>query len=138
VTELARSEVPVYWHVTDDATPSELMCSPAPQPNCGLVVFVGAHAAEAFGLLRVGDALAAFGQANSETPTAKVRDLDGDGWIDVVMVRNTYRPGYATGKVYWETFTSDGRRFTPTGCTAPAHEPPPAPSAPLAGDCPRS
>jgi hypothetical protein len=138
VTELARAGVPVYWHVTDDASPSRLMCSPTPQPNCGLSVFVGAHASEGFALLRAGDALALFGQANSETPTTKVVDLDADGWVDVATVRNTYRPSYATGKVYWQTFTADGRRLTATGCTAPTHELPPTPTAPLTGPCPPS
>ncbi len=136
VTELSLGTVPVYWHVTDDANPSQLSCSPAPRPNCGLALFVGAHASEAVGLLRVGEGFQPYGQANSNTPTTKVGDLNGDGWIDVSAIQNTYRPSYATAKVYWQTSTSDGTTYTSTGCGTPSHQPPPAPAAPLTGTCP--
>jgi hypothetical protein len=137
VTELASGGVPVYWHVTDNASPSQLACSPSPRPNCGLALFVGAHASEAVGLLRVGDALQPYAQADSNTPTTKLADLNGDGWIDVVAAQNTYQPSYAAGKVYWQTLTSDGSRYTSTGCGVPSQEPSPAPTTPLTGACPR-
>jgi hypothetical protein len=139
VTELASGGVPVYWHVTDNASPSQVACSAAPQPNCGLALFVGAHASEAIGLLRDGDGFRPYAEADSNTPTTKVGDLNGDGWIDVAAIQNTYRPSYATGKVYWQTSTSDGHTYTATGCTAPSHNPSTtAPTAPLTGTCPRS
>jgi hypothetical protein len=136
VTELSVGPVPVYWHVTDDASPSQLACSATPQPNCGLALFVGAHASEAVGLLRVGETFQPYGQANSDTPTTKVGDLNGDGWIDVAAIQNTYRPSYAAGKVYWQTSVSNGRTYTSTGCGSPSHQLPPAPTAPLTGSCP--
>jgi hypothetical protein len=136
VTELSLDRVPVYWHVTDDASASQVACSPAPQPNCGLAVFVGAHASEALGLLRVGNGFQPYARADSNTPTTKIADLNGDGWIDVAAIQNTYQPSYAAGQVYWQTSTSNGRHFASTGCSVPSREPSAAPTAPLTGSCP--
>jgi hypothetical protein len=139
VTALSHDRVAVYWHVTDNASPSQVACSAAPRPNCGLALFVGAHASEAIGLLRDGDGFRPYAEADSNTPTTKVGDLNGDGWIDVAAIQNTYRPSYATGKVYWQTSTSNGSRYISTGCTPPSHNPSTtAPTAPLTGSCPPS
>lgn len=133
--QLALGGVSVFWKVTDGYSPGQLVCSPTPAPNCAVEDGFGAHASSARGLARIGNALIQFDEATSDTPITDVQDLNGDGWIDVVSVQNTYEPDYATGKVFWMTSLSNGKKFIATGCTPAKKKLAPKPSAPVSGTC---
>jgi hypothetical protein len=136
VLELDSAGTPVFWQVTKDQIAGDLACSPRPMPNCVVVAGVGAHASVATGYTRQLNRLVKYGNVPSDTPSTDPIDLNGDGLIDVVTAINTYEPSYATGKVFWQTFQSTGTSFESTGCTKPAFNLPPEPSAPLTGTCP--
>jgi hypothetical protein len=133
--QLTLAGVSVFWKVTDGYNPGQLACSPIPSPNCVVEDSFGAHASSARGLIRLGNKLVQFDEAPSDTPVTDVLDLNGDGWIDVRSMQNTYDPDYATGKVYWLTALSDGTKFAVTGCTPPKKAPGPKPTAPVSGTC---
>jgi hypothetical protein len=136
ILELQNAGKPVYSNTFAGETPQAMRCSPTPSPNCVLVDGTGAHASSARGFKVLATSMAQFGVVDSDTPETIAGDLNDDGWIDVITDQDTYMPDYATGKVYWQTFTSNGVTFTSTGCTVPAPTLPRTPSAPLTGACP--
>jgi hypothetical protein len=137
VIELAQQGTPVFWKVIDEESPQSVVCSATPQPNCVVVDATGAHASAFYGFLVHPTSMTQFDTNVSDTPDTKAVDLNADGWIDVVTEQNTYLPTYATGTVYWQTFTSDGVHLSSTGCSVPVNpnDLAPAPSAPLTGTC---
>ena len=137
IVELTRSDVPVGWYVVPGESPSEITCSTtASQSNCVLVDHVGAHGSDAIVFRLVGQALQRGSTVLAATPDMHASDLDGDGWVDAAGLQNTGVPNYATGRVYWQTWVSDGIRLRTTGCTSPAGSAPPAPTTLLRGSCP--
>jgi hypothetical protein len=63
------------------------------------------------------------------------KDLDRNGWLDVIAEVSTERPSYATGPRYWATYVSDGHHLTGTGCTTPTLRPQREPTIVITGDC---
>jgi hypothetical protein len=140
IVELTRNGVPVTWQGKPDQTPSQLSCITSDHSNCVLVDLTGAHGSIASVWRLVGDASGASlvhgASAQAATPTMQAADLDHDGWVDVAGLQNDYTPSYAAGRVYWQTWKSDGTRLMSTGCSAPSHTRPAAPSAFESGNCP--
>jgi hypothetical protein len=137
VVELTSGGVPVFWSATANETPGGLACSTAgATPNCVVVDYTGAHASVATAWTLARGTLHRGATVSSDTPGMSGRDLDADGFVDVVALQNDYTPDYATGKVYWQTWVSDGNHLTGTGCTSPSHTPTPAPTQPVSGSCP--
>jgi hypothetical protein len=136
--QLKLASVPVFWKITDGYHPGQLLCSARPAPNCAVEDAFGAHSSSGRVFLRQGNRLVQFGEALSDTPLTDIADLNGDGWIDVVAAVNTYEPDYATGKVYWSTSLSNGKRLVLSGCTVPRRNLLSKPTAPLTGTCPPS
>jgi hypothetical protein len=135
VLELRYSSVPVFWATQEGETPAELGCSPHPARHCVVVDYSGAHGAVGRLWRIVGSTLEAADEVTSATPEMHAVDLEGNGSIDVQALQNNYEPDYATGKVYWQTWTSDGESLTSTGCGPAASTAPPPPTAPLTGVC---
>jgi len=138
VLMLARDEVPVYWHLIDGQTPSELLCKVATGAlrNCVLVDYVGAHAATAYPFVVDGDTLAIGKSVGTDTPGLHAADLDHDLLVEVYGLNNNYKPDYASGHVQWQTWqrSTDGA-LTSTGCGPLAASAPPAPTTFLTGTC---
>lgn len=136
VLELRYRGVSVFWTVKDDETPYELACSATPQKRCVVVDYTGAHAAVGRLWKVMGNTLVAGGTATSDTPGMHATDLNKDGYVDVVALQNDYTPDYATGKVYWQTWVSNGQSLVSTGCSAKASgDLPPQPVTPQTGSC---
>ena len=137
IVELTAAGVPVGWTVLPSESPSEITCSSTPsQSNCVLVDHVGAHRSDAIVFRLAGGALRRGGTVAAATPEMHARDLNGDGWVDAAGLQNTGVPDYATGKVYWQTWASDGTGLRSTGCTGLAASAPPVPTTLLHGSCP--
>jgi hypothetical protein len=137
VVELTSGGVPVFWSAAASETPGGLACSAAgAMPNCVVVDYTGAHASVATVWALARGTLHRGATVSSDTPGMSGRDLNADGFVDVVALQNDYTPDYATGKVYWQTWVSDGNHLTATGCTSPTHTPSPAPTQPVSGSCP--
>ncbi|MDP9116463.1 MAG: hypothetical protein M3O28_04215, partial [Actinomycetota bacterium] len=137
IVELTKAGLPVYWYSLPGELPSQLNCLYSPvRASCIVVDNVGAHGSKATLFRLDGSTLVKGAQVTSDSPQIQARDLNDDGWIDVEALQNTYQPDYATGAVYWQTWTSNGSELTSTGCTPATHTPPPAPLAPATGHCP--
>lgn len=137
VLELTEAGVPVDWHATDDRQPGQLSCIGGAVANCVVIDYQGAHSASAtvWRLGRDSATLAKMASADADTPSMSARDLNGDGFVDVIGLQNDYQPDYVTGQVQWQTWVFDGKNLSSTGCTALAPTPPPRPSAPATGTC---
>ena len=141
VLMLARDEVPVFWHVIDGETPSELLCKvaggSAPLRNCVLVDYVGAHAATAYPLVVDGDQLDLGSSIGTDTPGLHAADLDHDLLVDAYGLNNDYKPDYASGHVQWQTWqrSADGATLKSTGCGPLSASPPKAPTTFVTGNC---
>lgn len=133
--ELAYQGTSVFWVVNEGETPAGIECSAEPAKNCVTVAYVGAHGAIARSWKVVGNTLAASGEAQSSTPNMQSADLNGDGYVDARGLQSTYEPDHATGKVFWQTWTSDGSTLASTGCGPQASTKPPAPTTPQSGAC---
>ena len=135
--ELLKNGTAVGWYVSGEATPYGATCSRGgPMPNAVVLMSVGAHSTQAVGYVLNGSSLTDTATANGDTPTAVAQDLNGDGWVDVVLEQNDYTPNYAQGHTYWQTELFNGTTFTSTGCTAASQIPPPRPTGPATGPCP--
>lgn len=119
----------------DDERAGELDCASTPTPNCVVVDGVGMHAAIAYGVAFEDGALYLYGHVSTDTPVIVAKDLDRNGWLDVIAEVSTERPSYATGPRYWATYVSDGQHLTGTGCTTPTMRPQPEPTIVITGDC---
>jgi hypothetical protein len=137
IVELTASGVAVSWTVRPGESPAQISCQSSPdRSNCVLVDNVGAHGSTATVLRLAGGTLAVGSSVVATTPQMQATDVNHDGWVDAIGLQNTLKPDYATGTVYWQTWTSNGTQLTSTGCTPPTHTPPSPPSAPLLGQCP--
>jgi hypothetical protein len=109
-----------------------------PEPNCVLTSIAGAHAGTAEWFLLRSGALVAPPRTrvvfDSGAPTA--RDLDRDGYLDVVGSDNDYQPNYATGHNFWATYRFHADVLTETGCAPRQSRPEPQPDHLLYGHCP--
>jgi hypothetical protein len=136
VVELAYGSVPVFWYVAGGDTPSHITCQVGTGTgNCVVVDTAGAHGSNATVWAFTGTTLKKGGTVTVATPETFARDLNGDRFVDVEGLQDTYTPTYATGKVYWQTWTSNGTTLTSTGCTAPTTTAAPRPTAPVTGHC---
>ena len=142
VVELAHGGVAVQWWLWPDGYgwAGSLTCrAQAAEPHCVLIDGDGAHSAAAqLVLLRAGK-LVAPKQAIvvADLPTVLARDLDGDGYLDVVALDSDYTPSFAQGHLYWNTFRFAGGRFTSTGCVPRNASTDPAPTQTVSGLCPQ-
>lgn len=136
VVELSKSGVAVAWFVADGEQPAHIACSVTDQHgSCVVVNEVGAHGSDATAYVFTGSALQHGDTVTAATPDMFPRDLNADGLIDAEGLQNDYTPDYATGKVQWQTWTSNGLHFTSTGCGPKSSVAPPKPTAPLTGPC---
>jgi hypothetical protein len=137
VLELTENGVAVDWHGVNGETPAHLTCLPGAAAHCVVVDYAGAHGASA-SVWRLGLDSATFAKTATvaaDTPTMSARDLNHDGFLDVLGLQNDYTHDYATGKVQWQTWLFDGKTLSSTGCTALATAPPPRPTAPATAPC---
>src|SRR5439155_15823771 len=97
--------------------------------------YVGAHGSTSTLWAFAKQRLTKGATVNSDTPSMFARDLNADGLLDVVAQQNNYTPDYATGKVQWQTWLSDGSNLTSTGCTPLTTAPAPRPTSAVTGKC---
>jgi hypothetical protein len=119
----------------DGERPGALTCSTRPQPNCVVVTAFAMHASKAYGLTFPDNTIRFFDETDTDTPVILAKDLDHNGWLDVIAEVSTERPSYAAGPRYWATLVSNGTKFTPMGCTTPTLRPQPVPTIVITGDC---
>lgn len=136
VVELTQRGVPVAWFVADGEQPAHIACSITNQQgSCVVVNEVGAHGSDAIAFVFTGTALQRGDTVTASTPEMFPRDLNADGTIDAEGLQNDYTPDYATGKVQWQTWTSNGLHFTSTGCGPKSSVAPPRPTTLQTGPC---
>lgn len=137
VLELTLNGIAVDWHAVNDETPAHLTCIGGAAGNCVVVDQVGAHGADAtvWRLALNSQKLTSAAKVEADTPSMAGRDLNGDGFVDVIGLQNNYTPDYATGKVQWQTWLFDGKTLSSTGCTPLSVSPPPRPTAAVTGPC---
>lgn len=145
IVELIHADVDVQWWISPrgDGWNGSLTCRPhrrapgGPAPNCVLIDSLGMHAQLAEMLILRGGRLVhpAHGEAISNTVGMRAADLDLDGYLDVLAVTNDYRPNFAQGNNYWQTFRYHRGQLSVTGCARQASHPAP-PTRLLTGGCP--
>lgn len=140
VIELLDRGVAVQWWISPqgDGWTGSLTCNTSgPEPNCDLLDSVGMHAGVAEMVILRGGRLVhpADAQVTTNSVGMSAADLNGDGYLDVIGSTNDYRPNYAQGHTYWQTFRYDNGRLVVTGC-APQARGSAAPSHLLTGPCP--
>lgn len=143
VLELSRDGVAVQWWLSPNGFgwSGALTCAGpgAPEPHCVFTDGSGAHSSIAQVLLLRSGRLTALreGYVEADLPTVLARDLDGDGYLDVVALDSDYTPNFAQGHLFWNTFQYAGRHLVSTGCQ-PRTSPHDAPPTRLAdGPCPQ-
>jgi hypothetical protein len=141
VVELSYQHVAVQWWIAPlgDGWNGSLTClTNGPEPNCDLIDSLGMHADVAEMLILHGGRLVHPASARAITNSVGMRaaDLNQDGYLDVIGTSNDYRPNFAQGHDYWQTFRYHNGRLTITGC---ARQPGtgPEPTHLLTGTCPR-
>jgi hypothetical protein len=134
---VARSGLSQAKPLSDEAPTSGACQTTGGVQRCAVAFDTGAHSARV-ALVRInpGTGLVITDQAAGDSPTAQVRDLDGDGRSDALVVGSTYEPDYASGPRFWHTFVQRGDKFVSTGCGKPSTASLPVPTAPLTGTCP--
>jgi len=136
VVELLHDNAHLAWWVGQlgSGWSATLTCD---SNGCVVIAGLGAHGGVAQSLLRAGSGFSAPPAAAVEFDTGLplTRDLDHDGWLDVIGMENDYRPNFAQGHNYWATYRLTGRQLVRTGCTPAATHPLP-PDALLTGACP--
>lgn len=140
VIELIRDGVPVQWWISPqgDGWNGSLTCVTGDlEPNCVLVDSLGMHASVAEMVIVRGGRLVhpAHAEAISNSGAMRSADLDGNGYLDVIGTTNDYKPNYAQGHNYWQTFRFADDELTVTGC-ALQRKGEPAPTHFLTGACP--
>jgi hypothetical protein len=140
VIELLWHAAAVQWWISPvgDGWNGSLTCdTSAAEPNCVLVDSVGMHASVAEMLIFRDERLAHPTGAVATTNSAGMSagDLNGDGYLDVIGSVNDYRPNYAQGHNYWQTFQYRDDRLVLTGCASQSRGST-APRQLLSGACP--
>ena len=140
VVELLHLGVPVQWWISPqgDGWNGSLACQGSgPEPNCDLIDSLGMHANVAEMVVLRGGRFVhpAAAQAITNSVGMRAADLNSDGFLDVIGSTNDYRPNYAQGHNYWQTFQYRDGRLVVTGC-APQSRNAPAPTRVLTGACP--
>ncbi len=140
VVELRDRGVSVQWWTSPqgDGWNGALAClTSGTEPNCVLVDSVGMHSSVAeLVILRRGRLVHPAGaQAMTNSAGARALDLNSDGYLDVIARTNDYRPNFAQGHNYWQTYRYSDGRYLVTGC-APQPRGAAAPTHLLTGDCP--
>ncbi|HZC53391.1 MAG TPA: hypothetical protein VE441_12950 [Mycobacterium sp.] len=140
VVELLHGQEVAQWWISPlgDGWNASLTClTHGPEPNCALLDSLGMHAAVAEMLTLRGGKLvhAVHAEAITNSVGMRAADLDGDDYLDVLGISNDYRPNFAQGHDYWQTFRYHDSRLTMTGCARQA-ETAPAPTRLLTGPCP--
>jgi hypothetical protein len=141
VLELSRNGVAAQWWLAPNGFGSSgaLTCrARAPEPHCVFTDGAGAHSSIAQLLLVRSGQLVAPKQAyiEADLPTVLARDLDGDGYLDVIALDSDYTPNFAQGHLFWNTFRFAGGQFTSTGCQSRTSPNDPAPTRFVSGHCP--
>jgi hypothetical protein len=121
VVELLDHGVTVQWWISPrgDGWNGSLTCiAGRSEPNCVLLDSLGMHAGVAEILLLQGGRLVHPAGAEAVTVAGEPRaaDLDDDGFLDVIGTANDYRPNFAQGHNYWQTFRYRAGRLVVTGC----------------------
>lgn len=126
VVELSRDGVAVQWWLwpAGDGWAGALVCR---AQQCVLTDGDGVHSSVAqVVLLRDGRLVApAKAAVIADLPTVLVRDLDGDGDLDVIALDSDYTPNFAQGHQFWNTYRFADDQLVSTGCM-PKTGPPPA------------
>jgi hypothetical protein len=122
VVELLDHGLAVQWWISPvgDGWNGTLACDVAGrETNCALLDSVGMHAGVAEMLIRRGGQLAhpTGAAATSNSGMVQAADLNADGYLDVIASINDYRPNYAQGHTYWQTFQFTADRLVLTGCS---------------------
>ena len=86
VLELTQNGVPVDWHAVNGETPAHLSCISGAAGNCVVVDEVGAHGANAtvWRLAFNSAKLTKAATVQTDTPSLSGRDLNADGFVDVI------------------------------------------------------
>jgi hypothetical protein len=114
-----------------------LTCSTAgPEVNCGLTGERGAHGAYGVVLVLRGGQLRGNAFAASDAPNTEARDLNGDGYLDMVGVDSDYTPDYGTGHFFGHTYRYAGAALKSTGCVPMSTFDQPRPTKLVYGTCP--
>jgi hypothetical protein len=142
VLELSRNGVAAQWWLAPNGFGSSgaLTCrAHAPEPHCVFTDGAGAHSSIAQLLLVRSGRLVAPKQAyvEADLPTVLARDLDGDGYLDVIALDSDYTPNFAQSHLFWNTFRFAGGQYTSTGCQPRTSPNAPAPTQFVSGHCPR-
>lgn len=142
VVELSQDGVAVQWWLWPDGYgwSGGLTCrAPNPEPHCVLTDGDGAHSGVAQVVVLRSGRLAApkAASAVADLPTITPRDLDGDGYLDVIALDSDYTPSFAQGHLYWHTYHFTGDRLASTGCVRRSSPDDPAPTRNVTGPCPR-
>jgi hypothetical protein len=140
VVELLAQGTAVQWWISPvgDGWNGSLTCATSTaEPNCDVIDSVGMHASVAEMLiLRDGRLIHPTGAvATTNSSGMSAADLTGDGYLDVIGSVNDYRPNYAQGHNYWQTFEYRDDRLQLTGCAAQPRGSAP-PRTLLTGTCP--
>jgi hypothetical protein len=109
-----------------------------PVPNCALVGASGAHSSYGVVVLLASGRLVepAGGSAVADSSDAAAADLDGDGYLDIIGSMSDYRPDFADGTNYWDTFRFTSSGLVSTGCEQISSSTASAPTRLLTGSCP--
>lgn len=142
VVELSQDGVSVQWWVWTQGYGllTSLQCEvSASPPNCVVSDASGAHSGvAALVLLRGGRLVAPPGAAlTADLPAVTARDLNDDGYLDVIAQDSDYTPNFAQGHLYWHSYVYRDGRYVSTGCARKASPSEPAPKRALTGACPR-
>lgn len=143
VLELSRDAVAAQWWLVPNGFgwSGSLTCQSAhaPQPHCVYTDASGPHSSVAQLVLLQSGRLVAPRHASVEAdlPTVLARDLNGDGYLDVVALDSDYTPNFAQGHLFWNTYRFAGGQYTSTGCVARPTPNDPAPTQLATGRCPR-
>lgn len=138
VLELAGPSGALQWWVSPkgDGWNGQLTClAGGAMPNCVLTDSLGMHAGVAE-LVVLQDGRLSHppgGEVISNSGGTKAADLNGDGMLDVIGVVNDYKPNFAEGHSYWQTFDYAAGRYVSTGCAPKTASPP---TVLLTGICP--
>lgn len=141
VIELRQNATSVQWWIWTQGYGwlTSLRCeASASPPNCVVSDTAGAHAGVAQLLLLRDGRLVAPRAASltADLPAVTARDLNDDGYLDVIAQDSDYTPNFAQGHVYWHSYVYRDGRYVSTGCERRSSPSTPAPAGPLTGACP--